>query len=189
MNVPKKLARLAEIDGFIGAALFTPEGKLLVKHERSESRVEAAGILANNALVNAQKATLEMGYGRGEFLFIHAEKAMILIRCLNEGGNPLVSEPGKTHIHLVLVVAKDGSLGLARLEINKVIASLAEDFRDLVTAEAPPLAEAPAALAAPTAASPSPQSAVRVAAKHDLKGVADSLDHEEIGNVLDSLLD
>ncbi|MCI5124738.1 MAG: hypothetical protein D3925_09740 [Candidatus Electrothrix sp. AR5] len=60
---------------------------------------------------------------------MHTEKVLILARCLNEGKNPLGPEPGKCHIHLVLLIENPSSFGIAKLEINKVIESLAEKFR------------------------------------------------------------
>lgn len=129
MSVQEKLENLREIDGFAGAALFSPEGEALAICEGGASSLDIVGVLANNVLMNAQKASMDMGFGRGQFVLIQAAEAMILIRCLNEGTNPLKSEKGKAHIHLVLVLTDETSLGYGKLEINKVIASLADDFR------------------------------------------------------------
>lgn len=129
MKNQHKLARFAEIDGFAGAALFTPDGRLLAKCEPVDINLELVGALANNVLRTAEKAALDMGLGHSHFTFIQTEKTLILLRCLNEGKNPLGPEPGKCHIHLVLLVDKPDSLGIAKLEINSVIKSLAEDFR------------------------------------------------------------
>lgn len=129
MTPQQKLSRLAEIDGFTGAGLFTPDGRLLIKCEPVDINMELVGALANNVLRTAEKASIDMGCGRGYFNFIQTEKLLILIRCLNEGKNPLGPEPGKCHIHLVLLVDNPDSFGIARLELSKVIDSLAEDFR------------------------------------------------------------
>jgi predicted regulator of Ras-like GTPase activity (Roadblock/LC7/MglB family) len=80
-------------------------------------------------LLNAQKASLEMGAGRGQQVHVEGEKAHVVARCLNEGTDPLKSQPGKAHIHLVLVLKDDSSLGLAKMRINSVIEKLAEEFR------------------------------------------------------------
>jgi len=86
-------------------------------------------VLANAVLINAQKASLEMGTGRGQQVHIEAEKAHILARCLNEGTDPLRSQPGKAHIHMVVVLTNDASIGLAKMRMNSAIDKLAEDFR------------------------------------------------------------
>ena len=108
MDVQKKLARLAEIDGFLGAALFSAEGRLLAKCEPFDIDLKLVATLANTVLVNSQKASVDMGFGRSQFTYFHTEKAMVLLRCLNEGRNPLRAEPGKCHIHLVLLVENAG---------------------------------------------------------------------------------
>lgn len=91
--------------------------------------LKEVGILANNVLLNAQKASIEMGTGRGQQVHVEAERAHILARCLNEGTDPLKSQPGKAHIHMVLVLKNDASIGLAKLRLGSVIEKLAEDFR------------------------------------------------------------
>ena len=91
--------------------------------------LKEVGVLANNVLLNAQKASIEMGTGRGQQVHVEAERAHILARCLNEGTDPLKSQPGKAHIHMVLVLKSDASIGLAKLRMSSVIEKLAEDFR------------------------------------------------------------
>ncbi|MDH3347029.1 MAG: hypothetical protein OEM02_02865 [Desulfobulbaceae bacterium] len=79
--------------------------------------------------MNAQKTSLDMGTGRGQLVHVVAEHANIIIRCLNEGDHPLESESGNAHIHLVLVLKDDSSLGLAKLKVNSIIESLALNLR------------------------------------------------------------
>jgi predicted regulator of Ras-like GTPase activity (Roadblock/LC7/MglB family) len=181
MDVQKKLSRLAEIDGFLGTALFSAEGRLLAKCEPSDLDLKLVASLANSALINAQKTAIDMGFGRCQFTYIHTEKALILARCLNEGRNPLRAEPGKCHIHLILLVDNPDSLGIAKLEINKVIESLAEDFRMpeivLPPQRKPPPSPAPAKKEPPAA----PQ-------ERHLRDVAESLADENIDAVFDGLL-
>jgi predicted regulator of Ras-like GTPase activity (Roadblock/LC7/MglB family) len=176
MDVQKKLARLAEIDGFLGAALFSAEGRLLAKCEPFDLDLKLVATLANTVLVNAQKVSIDMGFGRSQFTYFHTEKALVLLRCLNEGRNPLRAEPGKCHIHLVLLVDNPESLGIAKLEISRVIESLAEDFRlpppAAVKKKEPKKAEA-------LPASPGQQ---------HLRDVAESLSDERVDAFFDGLL-
>ncbi len=129
MDVQKQLAEFKAIDGFMGAGIFTPGGEALAMlAEDQKISLQEVGVLANNVLMNAQKASLEMGTGRGQMVHIEAESAHILVRCLNEGKDPLASEPGKAHIHLVLIMNSE-NLGMAKLRIGKIIQNLAEEFR------------------------------------------------------------
>ncbi len=129
MTAIEKLKELQGIDGFLGAALFTPTGERLVALEGDAQRLTEVGILANNVLLNSQKASLEMGAGRGQQVHVEGEKAHIIVRCLNEGTDPVKSQPGRAHIHLVLVLKNDGSIGLAKMRMNTAVQKLAEEFR------------------------------------------------------------
>ena len=129
MSVQEKLGELKSIDGFMGAGVFTPGGEVLTMLANDEKlSLKEIGVLANNVLMNAQKASLDMGTGRGQLVHVEAENAHILVRCLNEGKNPLASEAGKAHIHLVLIMNSE-SIGMAKLKIGKVIKELAVEFR------------------------------------------------------------
>jgi len=131
MGIQDKLKELASIDGFGGVGLFTPTGEALAIYEGSggKASLKTVGVLANNVLMNAQKASLEMGTGRGQLVHVEAEHAHIIVRCLNEGTDPLKSMPGKAHIHLVLFLTTDASIGLAKMKIGSIIQSLAEECR------------------------------------------------------------
>ena len=131
MSVQEKLESLRDLDGFKGVAVFTPRGELLADLQSPDSEVDlkGAGALANNVLLNAQKASLEMGAGRGQLIQIDAQKTQFIVRCLNEGSHPLDCAPGKTHIHMVLALDHKTSVGMAERSVNQVIEKLAGDFR------------------------------------------------------------
>lgn len=129
MSIQEKLKELAAVDGFTGAGLFTPGGESLAVYSPGGTFTKEIGVLANNVLQNAQRASLEMGTGRGEQVHVQAEHAHILVRCLNEGSDPLKSETGKAHIHLVLALASGDAIGLAKMRINTVIEKLAPECR------------------------------------------------------------
>ncbi|MCI5118633.1 MAG: hypothetical protein D3913_11895 [Candidatus Electrothrix sp. LOE1_4_5] len=176
MKMQEKLAQLAKIDGFAGAALLTPVGQILLKCEPTGSNIELISSLANNVLRTAEKASLDMGFGHSHFTFIHTEKNLILASCINEGKSPLQSEPGnepgKCHIHLILLIDNPGSFGIAKLEIRKTIESLAEDFRIDNTE--------------PDTEDTEDDEDVR--RTKNLKELNDSLDDENIDDAFDSLL-
>jgi CheY-like chemotaxis protein/predicted regulator of Ras-like GTPase activity (Roadblock/LC7/MglB family) len=129
MAVIDKLKEFSQIEGFAGCGLFTPAGEQLAVLGAEGVNLKEVGVLANNVLMNAQRASLDMGTGLGQQVHIEAQHAHILVRCLNEGTDPLKSQPGKAHIHLVLILKNDASIGMAKLKINSIIAKLAEDFR------------------------------------------------------------
>ncbi len=131
MAIQDKLKELSSIDGFGGVGLFTPTGEALAMLDGASNKttLKTIGVLANNVLMNAQKASLDMGTGRGQLVHVEAEHAHIIVRCLNEGTDPLKSQPGKAHVHLVLVLSSDASIGLAKMKINSVIQSVAEECR------------------------------------------------------------
>lgn len=129
MAAAEKMKELAQIDGFVWCGLYTPAGEQLAMHGGDGANFKDIGVLANNVLMNAQKASLEMGTGRGQQVHVEAENAHILVRCLNEGTDPLKSMPGKAHIHLVLILKSDASIGMAKLRINSGITAMGADFR------------------------------------------------------------
>ena len=129
MAAQDTLKELAGIDGFGGVAVFTPTGETLAMLQGDATHLKEVGVLANNVLLNAQKASIEMGAGRGQQVHVEGEKAHVLARCLNEGNDPLRSQPGKTHIHMVLLLKNDASIGLAKMRMNSAIAKLADEFR------------------------------------------------------------
>lgn len=129
MTPKEKLQDLANIEGFSAAAVFTPAGEDLAILAGTVANIKEVGVLANAVLMNAQKASLEMGAGRGQVVHIEGEKAHILVRCHNEGTDPLRSQPQRAHIHTVLVLKPDASIGMAKLKLGQVVEKLAEDFR------------------------------------------------------------
>ncbi|MCI5208499.1 MAG: roadblock/LC7 domain-containing protein [Candidatus Electrothrix sp. ATG2] len=53
MKIQEKLSRLAEIDGFAGAAVLTPDGQVLQRCEPTDVNIELISSLANNVLRTA----------------------------------------------------------------------------------------------------------------------------------------
>lgn len=123
-----RLKELATLEGFAGAALFSPAGELLAAHG-AERQLEGVGSLANTLLQNAQRASLGMGTGRGQLVHVAGDKAHVLVRCLNEGTDPLASQPGKAHLHLVVLLSVETSVGAAKVRMTSTLQELAEEFR------------------------------------------------------------
>ncbi|XOF34823.1 MAG: roadblock/LC7 domain-containing protein [Candidatus Electrothrix sp. YB6] len=188
MNIRQKLSRLAEIDGFAGAALFTPDGRLLVKCEPVDINIELLGSLANNVLRTAEKVSRDMSCGRSHFTFMHTEKVLILLRCLNEGKNPLRAEPGRCHIHLILFIDNPESLGIAKIEISKVIESLAANFRAPAKGSRQQKKKAPASQKTADRTENRAEKLPEQQGKKPLNDVACLLNNEQVNRAFDSLL-
>jgi CheY-like chemotaxis protein len=125
------LEELAGIDGFSGAVLVTPSGETIQVLESSKSVLDLnqVGALANTVLTNAKKVVQEFSSSTAQFVHIEAENHHILGRCFNEAGNALNTEPGRAHMHLFLILTNGNSLGMAKILMQKVIATLATKFR------------------------------------------------------------
>ncbi len=130
MTIQEKLKDFKSIDGFVGVGIFTPSGEslaLLTVDPKDNSK--EVGILSNTMLLNAQKMSREVGIGQANLVHIEADHAHVFARCLNEGSDPVKSEPGKAHIHMVLVLNEDSGVGLAKMKMEKTIRQFAEEFR------------------------------------------------------------
>jgi DNA-binding response OmpR family regulator len=129
MTAQEMLEPLKSIIDFAGVVILTPTGEPLIMLPAGELSLKENAILANNILVNAQKASQEIGLGRCEMIHIETDRIHMLVRCLNEGKDPFKVHPGKAHIHMVLVLSSEAGIGFAKLKMASVIQSLADDFR------------------------------------------------------------
>lgn len=129
MAIQDKLKVLTTLDGFAGVGVATPNGESIATlgtrlTDASDAHVKRIAVIANNVLISAQKACEEMGLGTQELVHIVTEKAHVLMGDLDEGPGPQ-----KAHLHLVLVLTSDSNIGLAKLRMESVMKSLAEDLR------------------------------------------------------------
>lgn len=130
MALKDHLMSLQGVEGFVGAAVFSGTGEALDAFSTNPRLdMKAIGAFANNALLNAQKATDEMGVGRGNFLQIRAPQAIVLMRCLNEATDFATTQTGRVHIHTVVVMNPEGNVGMAGMMLDKVVGKLAEELR------------------------------------------------------------
>ena len=130
MAIQDKLRELSSLDGFVGVGVYTVNGESIAAlGDERQYKLQQIGAVANNVMINTQKACIEMGTGREDLVHISGEKAHILIKCHNEGTDPLKPEPGKAHIHMVLILNTDSSIGLAKIRLKSVIQSIAAEVR------------------------------------------------------------
>lgn len=129
MAVKDHLAEFEGIEGFQGAAVFTAQGEMLEGVAKGKLDIKTVGMFANNALLNAQKATDQMGVGRGNLMTIRAPSATVLMRCLNEATDFAATKEGKAHFHTVVVMDPEGNTGMASMILDKVVGRVAEEVR------------------------------------------------------------
>lgn len=68
--------------------------------------------------IKAQKATEIMNVGRGQLVHVEAPKAHVISRCLNEATDFAASSAGRAHVHLVLILDKDGNVAMGKMKMN-----------------------------------------------------------------------
>lgn len=123
------LNKLRDIEGFMAAGVFTPNGELAAQVSTANLKLAEIGSLANDVLLKAQKATDVMNVGRGQVVHIEAPKAHVIARCLNEADDFSESQAGKAHIHLVMLLSKDANLAMGKMKLESIIHQVAESFR------------------------------------------------------------
>lgn len=129
MTIKEHLQGFSSVEGFKGAAVFSPQGEMLESVAQGGVDIRTVGAFANNALLNAQKATDQMGVGRGNMVQIRAPQAVVLMRCLNEATDFAVTKTGKAHVHAVIVMDPEGNVGMASMMMDKIVGNIAEELR------------------------------------------------------------
>jgi predicted regulator of Ras-like GTPase activity (Roadblock/LC7/MglB family) len=127
MATARTLGELVAIEGVSGAAVFTASGELLASC--GDTQLEAVGRLADSVLHGAERAAQAIGAGRGRQVHVAGDRAHVLVRCLDEEADPAGSGPANAHIHLVLILAADASVGLAKERMAASMRALADELR------------------------------------------------------------
>ncbi len=128
-QLEETLGRLKDVEGFMAVGIFTPNGEMAAQVNVSGIKIAEIGALANDVLLKAQKATDLMNVGRGQIVHVEAPKAHVIARCLNESEDYSASAAGKAHLHMVLILSKDGNLAMAKIKLESVINEVAAAFR------------------------------------------------------------
>lgn len=129
MTTGDALLELAALEGFSGAALFSPAGELLATCGGDAQQLAAVAPLVNRVLLGAKRASQGAGAARGHQVHVAGERAHVLVRCLDEGTDPLRAQPGKAHLHLVVVLAPGASVAAAKARMASSLGALAARFR------------------------------------------------------------
>jgi CheY-like chemotaxis protein len=128
-NMEEVMQKLKDVSGFLAVGAFSPQGEMLGSVASAGMNLGELGALANDVLLKAQKSTDIMGVGRGNMVHITAPKANILVRCLNENTDFSANEPGRAHVHMVLILEAEGNLAMGKMQLEKVIQELAAQVR------------------------------------------------------------
>jgi CheY-like chemotaxis protein/predicted regulator of Ras-like GTPase activity (Roadblock/LC7/MglB family) len=123
------LGKLKDVEGFMAVGIFTPGGEMAAHINISGIKLDEVGALANDVLLKAQKATGLMDVGRGQTVHVDAPKAHVIAMCLNENADFSKTEAGKAHVHIVLILSKDGNLAMAKIRLGAIIQEVATSFR------------------------------------------------------------
>lgn len=128
-DIIKTMESLKTVNGFVGAGAFTSAGELLGEVSAAGTSLAELGALANDVLLKSQQTTDLMGVGRGNHIHITAPKAHILVRCMNENTDFAANEPGRAHVHMMLILEPEGNIALGKMKLEKVIQQVAPLLR------------------------------------------------------------
>ena len=128
-TIAEVLEKFKVVDGFQAVGAFSPNGEIVAQCNVARIDLAELGALANDVLLKAQKATDMMNVGRGQLVHVEAPKAHIICRCLNEATDFAATSAGRAHVHLVLILNKDGNVAMAKMKVSSVIQEVAEFFR------------------------------------------------------------
>jgi CheY-like chemotaxis protein len=123
------LTKFEVVDGFQAVGAFSPNGELVAECNGSGVNMAELGALANDVLLKAQKTTETMNVGRGQLVHVEAPKAHVICRCLNEATDFASTAAGRAHVHLVLILKKDGNVAMGKMKVDSIIQEVAEFFR------------------------------------------------------------
>jgi hypothetical protein len=60
-------------------------------------------------------------------IHIETDGIHLIAKCLNQERKE-IENPGRAHLHLILMLSSDSAIGLAKLKMATAIESLADDF-------------------------------------------------------------
>lgn len=128
-DINEVLEKFKVIDGFQAVGAFSPNGEMVAECNENGSNLAEMGALANDVLLKAQKTTEVMNVGRGQLVHVEAPKSHVICRCLNEATDFAANAAGRAHVHMVLILEKEGNVAMGKMKITSAIQEIAEFFR------------------------------------------------------------
>ena len=128
-DIKEILEKFKGIDGFQAVGAFSPNGEMVAECNSAGINLGELGALANDVLLKAQKTTEIMDVGRGQLVHVEAPKAHVICRCLNEATDFAASSSGRAHVHMVLILDRDGNVAMGKMKLAPIIQEIAQFFR------------------------------------------------------------
>jgi len=128
-SITESLEKFKMVDGFMAAGAFSDTGEMVAECNNNGLNLAELGALANDVLLKAQRTTDLMKVGRGQLVHVEAPKAHVICRCLNESTDYAAHTSGRAHVHLVLILDKEGNVAMGKMKVASVIQEIAEYFR------------------------------------------------------------
>jgi roadblock/LC7 domain-containing protein len=120
MPITESLNMLKEVNGYLGAGVFTPQGEMLEGvSDISGIHFAEAGSLIHDTLKDSKAMVKHVGFGNLEMIQLYTEMGIIFAVCYQED---------KIHFHTILVIKNDGNVAMAKLKLKKVVEALKVDF-------------------------------------------------------------
>lgn len=123
------LKKMSAVEGFVACTVVSPEGEILASINNQGIKLQEIGALANDILLKSQNAAELMGVGRAQCIHMEAPKGHAFARCLNEATDYTVTASGRAHFHVVLMIAKEGNIALAKMRLNNAMNEIAPFLR------------------------------------------------------------
>ena len=128
-SITESLEKFKMVDGFMAAGAFSDTGEMVAECNVNGLNLAELGALANDVLLKAQRTTDLMKVGRGQLVHVEAPKAHVICRCLNESTDYAAHTAGRAHVHLVLILNKEGNVAMGKMKVAAIIQEIAEFFR------------------------------------------------------------
>ena len=111
------LTKLQKVKGYMASAIMTFRGELLASHS-SDSQIDLQVVAKtfNDIFRTAHEASEKIGLAACLETVITTPKGSVIMHC--SGGEVLI------HFHLLAIISCDGSLALAKLELEKMTAPI-----------------------------------------------------------------
>ena len=121
MSIVEKLEKLQEITGYLGAALFTPEGKMLGGiTEVAGINFEIAGSLFHDLFLITQNKSREAGFGAADTILLYTKNGIILGQCFRQKD---------VHFHTIIALDMNANVAMAKLLLNKTMITLVGEVK------------------------------------------------------------
>lgn len=125
--IRKILQSLEEVNGYLGAGVFSPEEDLLegITVDGGENpgiELKNAGLLVNNAIKDSQNFVGELGFGSLKTIQLYGETGIIFLVCHNDKNS---------HFYTALFIKEDGNIKMAKKKLQEVVEALKSELSSI----------------------------------------------------------